>query len=107
MSTDSRVATIGPHQEVYRYLEARPHSWRRELYLKGRNMTVGQLVYDMRANNITPEEAVANYDLPLEQVLEALLYYQRHRELVEADVDEERRDGESRGIVIGPRPLSR
>lgn len=65
-------------------------------------MTVGHLVYGMRANKFTPEEAAENYDLPLEQIHEALLYYERHRDLIEQDVDNERRAAEAEGIIIDP-----
>jgi hypothetical protein len=40
----------------YQYLIPRPEKWRKQLYLKGRNMTVGQLVYKMRANQMTAEK---------------------------------------------------
>ena len=82
MAADTRTSVVahgaagahGPEAgEVYHYLEHRPHPWRKQLYLKGRNMAVGHLVYDMRTNNVPVEEAAANYDLPLEQIEEALL----------------------------------
>jgi uncharacterized protein (DUF433 family) len=92
--------------DAYRYLERRPHPWRKQLYLKGRNMTVGHLVYDMRTNSISMKEAAANYDLPLEQIEEALAYYRRHRDVVEADAAEERRRLETRGIALDPPPPS-
>ena len=36
--------------EHYQYLVTRPEKGRRQAYLKGRNLTVGQLIYTMRAN---------------------------------------------------------
>ena len=107
MTADTRSPATIQGDAVYQYLERRTESWRRELYLKGRNMTVGQLVYDMRANQITPAEAVENYGLPLEQIQEALLYYERHKDLIEADVDEEQRRLEARGIPVDPPALPR
>jgi hypothetical protein len=32
---------------TYRYLEARPHPWRKQLCIKGRNLTVWQLLTSM------------------------------------------------------------
>lgn len=61
-------------QNAYAYLVARPHSWRKQLYLQGRNMTVGQLVATMRANKLSPEEAADDLSLPIAQVQEALAY---------------------------------
>jgi uncharacterized protein (DUF433 family) len=107
LSTSTATRRAAGAAEEYQYLERRPHPWRKQLYLKGRNMTVGHLVYDMRTNHITPEEAVANYNLPLEQVQEALLYYQRHRDVIEADAAEERRRLEARGIQLDPPALPR
>jgi uncharacterized protein (DUF433 family) len=91
--------------ESYRHLEQRLRSWRRQLYLKGRNIAVGQLIYSMRANNQTPEEAAEDYGLPIEQVREAILYYGRHRDLIEQDAAEERGYLESQGIPLEPRAI--
>jgi uncharacterized protein (DUF433 family) len=107
MTARPRTSATIEDPEVYRYLERRPHRWRKQLYLKGRNMTVAHLVYDMRANRLTPEEAAEDFELPLEQVEEALRYYERHRDVVERDQDEERRRLESKGYAIDPPPLPR
>ena len=88
--------------EHYRYLTARSDSWRKQLYLKGRNMTVGQLVYTMRANNLSAEAAARDMDLPVAQVREAQAYYETHRELIEAEADEEKRYLLSRGVQLEP-----
>ncbi len=75
--------------QVYQYLVARPHPWRRQLSLKGRNMTVGQLISTMQANHLSPDEAAGDLELPLEQVQEALVYYELHRDLIEAEAREQ------------------
>lgn len=107
MATRADAASAHSDAEQYKYLERRPESWRRQLFLKGRNMTVGHLVYGMRANRLIPEEAAENYDLPLEQVQEALLYYERHSDLIEQDVEDERRQIEALATHRGPTALSR
>lgn len=76
---------------TYRYLVARPETGRRQLYLKGRTITVGQLVYKMRANDLDAKAAAEDMALPLEQVHEALAYYETHRELIESEGEEEKR----------------
>jgi uncharacterized protein (DUF433 family) len=101
------ATTSSPETEEYRYLERRPHRWRKQLYLKGRNIPVGHLIYDMRANQMSPEAAAENYDLPLAQVREALAYYARHRNLIEQDQVAERRYLESMGLAIDPPPVPR
>src|SRR5687768_11434316 len=87
-----RVETEKPADidERYEYLERRSESRRRQLYLTGRNMTVDQLVRGMIANRLSPEAAAANYELPLDQIHEALRYYDRHQDVIERDWQEER-----------------
>jgi hypothetical protein len=58
----------------WQYLIPRPHRWRRQLSLKGRNMTVGQLVSTIRANGMTAELASDRLELPLAAIYEALTY---------------------------------
>ena len=89
-------------QPTYAYLEARPHRWRKQLYLKGRNITVAQLIYPMRANNLSAEDAAYQLDLPIEQVKEAQLYYQRNKALIEHEADEEKRRLIERGYSLEP-----
>jgi len=90
----------------YRYLVAKPDKWRKQLYLKGRNMTVGQLVYSMRANNLSAEEAAADLDLPVAQVREAQAYYEINRDLIEREADEEKQSLLAEGVLLEPAPVS-
>lgn len=91
----------------YEHLVARPHSWRRQLSLKGRNMTVGQLVATMRASELSPEAAADDLDVPLAQIREALDYYRAHRDLVDSELREERSRLQEKGYAIEPSALSR
>lgn len=50
----------------WRFLVERPHPWRRQLSLEGRNMRASQLVATMRANAMTAEQAAVDFELPLE-----------------------------------------
>ena len=85
---------------AYKYLESRAHPWRRQLWLRGRNITVGQLVATMRANHLNPEQASADLSLPIAQIAEALLYYAEHRELVDRELREDRKRLAARGYVV-------
>ena len=89
----------------YRYLIARPETGRSQLYLKGRSMTVGQLVYKMRANDLDAETAAEDMDLPLDQVHEALAYYETHRELIEVETAEEKHYLQEQGVPLEPEDL--
>ena len=76
---------------TYKYLETRPNNWRRQLWIKGRNMTVWHLIATMRTERETLEGTARNFGLPLEAVLEATHYYVLHKDIVEADVEAEKR----------------
>ena len=91
----------------YQYLVTRPEKERNQLYLKGRNMTVGQLVYKMRANQLSVEQAAEDMDLPVRQVMEAIAYYQIHRDLIESEMEEERQYLLSQGVELEPRTVPR
>ncbi len=93
-------------QENYRHLVTRDHAWRHQLYLKGRNLTVGQLVSNMRAEQLSPEQASERYDLPMEAIAEALAYYRSHRELIDAEADAEKQYLHEKGYQLEPKDLS-
>jgi uncharacterized protein (DUF433 family) len=92
--------------EHYDYLAARPEAGHKQLYLKGRNMKVSQLIYTMRANQLSAEEAAADLDLPLAQIKEAQLYYQLNRDLIEREVEEEKTQLLATGVELEPGPIS-
>jgi hypothetical protein len=97
---------LAPSEESqqYMWLEQRPDSWRKQLYLKGRNVSAGQLIYSMRANGTLndPARAAQTFALPAEQVQEALTYYRRHRSLIEAEADAEKRWLLEQGYTLEP-----
>lgn len=84
------------------YLVQRPHPWRRQLWLKGRNMTVGQFIGVVQANGLTPEAAAADFDLPITAVHEAITYSEEHRELLALEAAEERRRLVEQGYQLEP-----
>jgi len=87
-------------QNNYRYLVPRPHRWKKQLWIKGRNMNVWNLVATIRTERYTPEEAAENYGLPLEAVLEVLDYYAQNKELVDAETREEKRRLVEKGFIL-------
>src|SRR4029079_8733521 len=84
--TESAESPVVP----WRHLVARHHPWRKQLYLKGRNMTVRQLLGTLKANRQSPEEAAANLDLPLEAIHEAVTYAEQNQELLRIEAEIER-----------------
>jgi uncharacterized protein (DUF433 family) len=75
----------------YKHLEARPEAWRKQWYLKERNMTVWHVVGRMQAYGYSSAQAAEQFDLPLAAVLEAVDYYQNNKDLVDAETAEEGR----------------
>lgn len=67
------------------HLVLRPHPWRRQLYIKGRNMTARQLVGRVKANQWTAEVAADNLELPPEAIQEAVRYAEIFRPLLELE----------------------
>ena len=75
----------------WQYIEERPQSWRKQLYLKGRKLLAQTVWSDMLVNGDTPEEAADNWDLPLAAIEEAIHYCETHRELLQQEAEEEGR----------------
>lgn len=89
----------------WRYLVERRHPWRRQLSLKGRNMTAGQLVATMKANAMTAEQAAADFDLPLDAIQEAARYCEEQKDLIALEALEERRYLMEKGYRLEPPPV--
>lgn len=75
----------------YTYLVSRPHAWRKQLFFKGRRLTVGQFLRGMQANNMSPKEAAEDFDLPVEAAFEAMDYGERFAALIAAEEAEDAR----------------
>jgi uncharacterized protein (DUF433 family) len=85
------TAAMRPEATRYRHLVRVPHPWRKQLVIKGRRITVGNLVTQIRANGFDAEQAAREFDLPVAAVNEALENYERERALIESELAEERR----------------
>jgi uncharacterized protein (DUF433 family) len=70
----------------YQYLEPRPGSNYRQLWVKGRHIRA-EVLYRLTvgAEPRTPEEVAQDYDLPVEAVYEAIDYSMHNQELLEAE----------------------
>lgn len=86
-------------QADYQYLEARPGSNYRQLFLKGRRIRAA--VFDEAIHGPDPrtaEEVARDFHVPLEAVLEALDYVNRNRSLIEQERDREAANLRARGL---------
>ena len=92
-------------QKQYQYLEARPGSNYRQLFLKGRRIRAVAVYSAIHGPDpYTPEEYAENFQVPLEAVLEALDYVERNRPIIQADQDREEASLRARGLLDGPPP---
>jgi uncharacterized protein (DUF433 family) len=87
----------------WQYLEPRPSSWRKQLYLKGRKLRANTVWSDMLVNGDSVEETADNWDLPVEAIKEVIRYCETHRELLCAEANSERRYLEERGVILEPK----
>lgn len=111
LSVSDRLALLGaivqslqstPEIENWQYLIARPHAWRKQLYIKGRKLLASTIWRDMAANQMSPEQAAENWDLPLSAIYEAIHYCQNHQEILKLEADEERYRLEVKGVQVEP-----
>src|SRR5690242_8832410 len=106
LASQSQWSSAGEPLEIpvegWTHLVLRPHPWRRQLSIKGRNMTVGQFLSTVRANKLTAEQASEAFDLPLAAVQEALTYADQNRALIESETAEARRRLVERGYRLEP-----
>jgi uncharacterized protein (DUF433 family) len=87
----------------YQYLEPRPGSNYRQLFLKGRRIRAAVVHEAVHGPDpYTPEEFASNYGVPLAAVLEALDYVANNLPLIEEERDREAADIRARGL---DRPL--
>ncbi|NJS09458.1 MAG: hypothetical protein HC789_03290 [Microcoleus sp. CSU_2_2] len=89
-----------PEIENWQYLTARPHAWRKQLYIKGRKLLASTIWRDTIANGMSPEQAAENWDLPLSAIYEAINYCESHQELLKLEADEERYRLEAKGVQL-------
>ena len=89
-----------PGIENWQYLVARPHAWRKQLYIKGRKLLASTICRDMTANQMSAEQAAENWDLPLSAIYEAIDYCENHQELLKLEADEERYRLEAKGVQL-------
>lgn len=87
----------------WQYLEKRPHSWRKQLYVKGKKLRAYTVWSDMLVNGDTLEEAADNWNLPLAAMQEVIGYCETHQELLQQEAEAERLYLEERGVVLEPK----
>lgn len=90
----------GADSSSWTYLVERPHSWKKQLFVKGRKLTAAQVWLDMQANRMTPGEAAENWKLPEEAVAEIIEYCESVAPLLKMEADEEKLYLSSQGVTL-------
>jgi hypothetical protein len=101
------IPDLPPPAQEWKYLAARPHPWRRQLYVKGRRLRAFDVWAEMEVNQMTPQEAADDWDLPLEAIEEIIRYCEANRELLGMEADEEKRRLLEKGYRLEPPPACR
>ncbi len=86
----------------WQYLVARPHLWRRQLYVKGRRLLASTVWQDMLLNQLSIDETAENFSLPIAAIHEIIRYCESNQELLKMEAEEERRRLEERGVTVEP-----
>ena len=91
----------------WRHLVSRRHPWKKQLFIRGRNMTVRQLVGTVRVNGWNEEDAAEALDLPAGAIREATSYADANKELLAAEAEYELLALSRRGLGRDARPVPR
>ncbi len=91
-----------PQAETWQFLVSRPHPWRQQLSIKGRKLFASTLWQDMISNDMSPEQAAENWDLPLAAIHEAMQYCETHQDLLRLEAEEERHRLQEQGVSLEP-----
>jgi uncharacterized protein (DUF433 family) len=86
----------------WQFLLARSHPWRKQLYIKGRKLLAATVWRDMVANQMSPEQAADNWDLPLAAIQEVVQYCETHQDLLKLEAEEERYFLQESGFSVEP-----
>jgi hypothetical protein len=75
---------------VYRHLMQQPDHWMRQAFFVGRpKLPISRVVESMRANSKDVKETAQDWSLSQAALAEAVHYYHRFHDLVEADAADE------------------
>lgn len=100
MQTRLLLPDIEATAVTWNYLTSRPHSWKRQLYIKGCRLTAANVWYDMLANKRDIKDTAENWDIPIEAVMEIVRYCEANQELIGMEAEEEKRLLEDHGVSL-------
>lgn len=88
---------------VYQYLGPKRGSMYRQYFVKGRGVRAASLYHALQEPDaMTPEEAAADWNVPVEAVYEAVDYCQKHQDVLRQDWEDEEALAKANGDDITP-----
>ena len=89
-------------QAKYRYLESRPNSRSKELFVRGTGIRASTVWHDRYVSRLSPDKIAQDREMPAEAVYEALAYCQENWEAISNEKDQERERLAQRGFFEEP-----
>lgn len=105
-----RLVMLGieaPNYWTWTYLVQVPHSWKKQLYVKGRKLPAAAVWTAMMVNKLSREDAASNWELPLAAIDEIVEYCESNKELLQMEAAEEARRLAQKGIKLESEPAHR
>lgn len=90
-----------PEIKGWMFLTEHAHPWKKQLYIKGRKLPAAVVWSEMLVNKLSIEDAMENWDLPKEVILEVLHYCEANKNLLQMEAAEEERLLQEKGVNIG------
>lgn len=89
------------------YLVDIEHSWKKQLYVKGRKLPAAAVWSSMLVNNLSREDAAENWELPVAAIDEIVDFCELNKDLLQMEAAEEGRRLAQKGIKLEPKPSPR
>lgn len=101
-SPSAPIADKTAESSHWQHLEARPHPWRRQLYIKGRRLRAFSVWSTMQTERMSVEEAAEDWDLSMEVIREIIGYCEENREPLGREADQEKQWLLEHGVALAP-----
>lgn len=83
------------------YLVSHEHPWKRQLFVKGRKLPAAAVWTAIKANNLSLEQAMDNWDLSAAAINEIMEYCESNQDLLRMEAQEELRRLREKGMEVG------
>ena len=87
-------------KKKWQYLEPRPRSWRKQLYVKGTPFKTFDIYAEFQAGHETKQEAASAWNLPIDVIDEIIDYCSSNQDVLKRDIQEEHRRLDARRLKL-------